>query len=57
MTGKLDQLLWDPVTGETLLVTFNNGTLYKVSAPNFNPVEIANFGAGLWEAGWILNSQ
>lgn len=57
MTDKVDQLLWDPVTGETLLVILGNGTLYKVSAPNFNPVEVANFGGGLWEAGWILNSQ
>lgn len=57
MTDKVDQLLWDPVTGETLLVILGNGTLHKVSAPNFIPVEIANFGGGIRESGWILNSQ
>ena len=56
MVDKIDQLLWDPVSGETLLIILSNGTLYKASAPNFNPVEIANFGAGIRETGWILSS-
>jgi len=57
MTQKVDQLLWDPVSGETLLIVLTDGTLFKASAPNFIPEEIGNFGSGIREMGWILDAQ
>lgn len=48
----VDELIWDPITGETLLIALDNGSLYAASYPDFTPRLIGNLGGGTSQAIW-----
>jgi hypothetical protein len=47
------ELLWDPLTGETLLIAARDGTLYAASAPDFVPRIVADLGGSVDQAIWV----
>ncbi len=53
LSGIVDQLIWDPITGNTLLIALEDGSLYAASYPDFTPHLISNIGAGVSQAIWI----
>ena len=52
LNGSVDKLIWDPITGETLLIALDDGSLYAASYPDFTPDLIGNMGAGTSQAIW-----
>lgn len=54
MTEKADNLIWDPISGETLLITSTDGKLYRAKAPEFALEQVSEFGHSIIETGWIL---
>jgi len=50
--GFVDKLIWDPITGETLLIALDDGSLYAASYPDFTPRLIGNMGGGTSQAIW-----
>jgi hypothetical protein len=46
------ELLWDPVSGETLLIAARDGTLYAASAPDFIPRAMGHLGGAVDQAIW-----
>ena len=49
----VDELIWDPITGETLLIALDDGSLYAASYPDFTPRLMGNLGGGTSQAIWI----
>ena len=47
------QLMWDPVSGETLLIAAQDGRLYAASAPDFVPRIVADLGGSVDQAIWV----
>lgn len=37
LEGSVEELIWDPATGETLLIILKDGSLYAASYPDFAP--------------------
>lgn len=54
MTEKADTLIWDPISGDTLLITSTDGRLYRATAPEFVLEQVGEFGKSVKESGWIL---
>jgi hypothetical protein len=52
LNGQVDQLIWDPVEGKTLLILLKDGSLYAAAYPDFTPQLMGNLGKGLNEAIW-----
>ncbi len=52
-TGIVDQLLWDPVNGKTLLIVMDDGTLYSAAYPDFTPVKMGKMDRAVSQAIWI----
>jgi hypothetical protein len=42
LDGSVEELIWDPATGETLLIVLRDGSLYAASYPDFTPRQIGN---------------
>ncbi len=53
LNGLVDELIWDPMTGETLLIALDDGSLYAASYPDFTPRLMGNLGGGISQAIWI----
>jgi hypothetical protein len=53
LDGQVDELIWDPVTGNTLVIALADGTLYKASAPDFVPEQIGILDGGVNQAIWV----
>ena len=51
-TGFVDQLLWDPVNGKTLLIVTDNGTLYTAAYPDFTPQKMGKMDRAVSQAIW-----
>jgi Tol biopolymer transport system component len=51
-TGKVSQLIWDPLEGRTLLIVLQDGTLYAASYPDFTARLMGNLG-GIDQAIWL----
>lgn len=47
------ELLWDPVSGETLLIAAQDGTLYAASAPDFTPRVLGDLGGSVDQGIWV----
>jgi dipeptidyl aminopeptidase/acylaminoacyl peptidase len=47
------ELLWDPASGETLLIAARDGTLYAASAPDFIPRAMGYLGGAVDQAIWV----
>ena len=49
--GTIENLIWDPVSGETLLIIRQDGAVYAASYPDFKPRSMGNvgyFGRAIW---------
>jgi hypothetical protein len=46
------QLVWDPISGETLLIAAQDGKLYAATAPDFRPRVVGDLGGGVDQAVW-----
>jgi hypothetical protein len=53
MDGLVDGLIWDPITGDTLLIALQDGSLYAASYPSFSPRLMGNLGGRTNQAIWI----
>jgi hypothetical protein len=47
------QLLWDPISGETLFIAAQDGTLFAATAPNFTPRVMGDLGGSVDQAIWV----
>ncbi len=47
------QLVWDPTSGETLLIAARDGTLYAATAPDFTPRVMGDLGGSVDQAIWV----
>jgi hypothetical protein len=50
--GLVDQLIWDPISGKTLLIGLKDGSLYAASFPDFTPRKMGETGGGFTQAVW-----
>lgn len=53
MNGTVDELIWDPVDGQTLLIAMDDGSLYSASFPDFTPHKMGQTGGGFNQAVWV----
>ncbi len=53
MMGLVDELIWDPITGDTLLIALQDGSLYAASYPDFSPRLMGNFEGRTNQAIWV----
>ncbi len=47
------ELLWDPLSGETLLIAAQDGRLYAASAPDFIPRVMGDLGGSVDQGIWV----
>jgi hypothetical protein len=52
LDGSIEQLIWDPVNGETLLIVLKDGSLYAASYPDFTPREMGKV-EGVNQVVWL----
>jgi hypothetical protein len=52
LDGSVEELIWDPATGETLLIALRDGSLYAASYPDFAPRQIGNVD-GVRQVIWL----
>lgn len=48
----VDAMIWDPETGNRLLIAAQDGTLYAADVPDFIPRVVGNLGARVSQAIW-----
>ncbi len=54
LPGLVDGLLWDPVKGDTLMIALADGSLYRASSPQFEPLYAGSLeGHGLTQMIWV----
>jgi len=51
--GLVNQLIWDPIEGRTLLIPLKGGALYAASYPGFTPRLMGNMGGSVYQAVWL----
>jgi hypothetical protein len=52
LEGTVDALIWDPVSGETLLIALREGPLYAASYPDFTPRKMGEMN-GVSQMIWL----
>jgi WD40 repeat protein len=52
LDGSVDELIWDPLDGRTLLIALRDGPLYAASYPDFVPRSIGDLGGIVYQAIW-----
>jgi hypothetical protein len=52
MNGSVDQLIWDPIDGKTLLIALDDGSIYSASYPDFSPRLMGSLGDGVYQIIW-----
>jgi hypothetical protein len=52
LDGSVEELIWDPATGETLLIVLRDGSLYAASYPEFARRQIGNVD-GVRQVIWL----
>lgn len=53
MNGLVDELIWDPTSGDTLLIALEDGSLYAASYPDFTPRLMGDLGGRVNQAIWL----
>jgi len=53
LNGSVDQLIWDPLNGDTLLIALPDGSLFAGSYPGFAPRLMGNLGGRVDQAIWL----
>ena len=51
--GSVDVLIWDPITGENLMIVRRDGSLYTVSYPDFTTFKQGDLGGRVNQAVWL----
>ena len=52
MFGLVEQLLWDPLEGENLLIVMQDGSIYLASFPEYRPKKMGEIGDRVYQATW-----
>jgi hypothetical protein len=52
LNGSIDELIWDPVDGKTLLIALEDGSLYAAAYPDFAPSLMGSLGDGVNQVIW-----
>jgi len=52
LDGLVDELIWDPVDGKTLLIALDGGSLYAATYPDFAPQLMGSLGDGVSQMIW-----
>ncbi len=52
LDGFVEELIWDPIIGDTLLIALDDGSLYSASAPDFDLRLKGNLGGRTYQAIW-----
>jgi hypothetical protein len=52
LEGNVSSMLWDPLTGKTLLILLDSGLLYSAAAPDFTPNLMGDLGGYYDRAAW-----
>ncbi len=53
LDGSVEELIWDPIHGDTLLITLDDGSLYAATAPDFTPRLMGDLGGRTNQAIWL----
>ena len=53
LNGLVDALIWDQISGNTLLIAQSNGDLYAATAPDFTPHKTGSLGGRASQAIWL----
>jgi dipeptidyl aminopeptidase/acylaminoacyl peptidase len=53
LNGSVEELIWDPTAGETLLIALDDGSLFSATAPDFTPRPMGNLNGRTYQAIWI----
>ena len=53
LEGLVQQLIWDPIQGRTLVIALQDGSLFAASYPNFTPRLMGNLGGIVDQAIWL----
>jgi hypothetical protein len=53
LVESVAEMIWDPVTGETLLIATQDGKLYAATAPDFTPRVMGDLGGSVDQAIWV----
>lgn len=51
--GSVDVLIWDPITGENLMIVRRDGSLYTASYPDFTTFKQGDLGGRVNQAVWL----
>jgi hypothetical protein len=51
--GPVDELIWDPVDGETLVIAMQDGSIFAATYPDFTPQHVGDLGGGVMQAIWV----
>jgi hypothetical protein len=53
LNGKVDGMIWDPLSGEKLLIVLDDGTLYSAAYPDFDPQVMGSLAGGTSQIIWL----
>jgi hypothetical protein len=53
LNGSVEELIWDPISGESLIIALADGSLYSAQAPDFSPRQTGNLGGRTNQAIWV----
>jgi hypothetical protein len=53
LNASVEQLIWDPLEGRTLLIASQDGSLYAASYPDFTPRVMGNVGNHVDQTIWV----
>jgi dipeptidyl aminopeptidase/acylaminoacyl peptidase len=53
LEGHVNAMTWDPLSGETLLIVLEDGTLYSASYPGFAPQAMGTITGGASQVIWL----
>ncbi|MGB7538649.1 MAG: hypothetical protein WBM17_08935 [Anaerolineales bacterium] len=52
LEGSVSAMLWDPLSGDTLLIVLESGSLYSATGPDFTPRLMGDLGGYYDRAAW-----
>jgi WD40 repeat protein len=50
--GSIEELIWDPVDGKTLLIALSDGSIYAATYPDFAPQQVSSVEASVFQVIW-----
>jgi hypothetical protein len=56
LEGSVSAMLWNPLSGDTLLIVLDDGALYSATAPEYTPRLMGNLGGYYDRAAWTAVS-